>query len=69
MGKVSDLSEKRLEPRGGKPVRARQEPDGMKVEREIKGLSGSGTNLNEAVGRSYLEAGVRASLRLEWQQM
>lgn len=50
-------------------MRARQEPDGMKVEREIKGLSGSGTNLNEAVGLSNLEAGVRASLRLEWQQM
>ena len=50
-------------------MRARQEPDAMRVERKINGLSGSGTNLNEAVGRSYLEAGVRASLRLEWQQM
>ena len=50
-------------------MRAWQEPEEMRVEREIKGLSGSGTNLNETVGRSYLEAGVRASLRLEWQQM
>ena len=50
-------------------MRARQEPDGMRVEREIKGLSGSDTNLNEAVGPTHLEAGVRASLRLEWQQM
>ena len=46
MGKVADLSEKRLKPRGGKPVRARQEPDALTFEREINGLSGSGTNLN-----------------------
>ena len=50
-------------------MRARQEPDALTFEREINGLSGSGTNLNEAVGRSNHEAGVRASLRLEWQQM
>ena len=45
-GKVADLSEKGLEPRGGKPVRARQEPDALRVKREINGLSDSGTNLN-----------------------
>lgn len=51
MGKVADLSEKRLEPRGGKPVRARQEPDALTFERVINGLFGSGTNLNLAVQR------------------
>ena len=35
MGKVADLSEKRLEPRGGKDVSPRQEPDGQRFEREI----------------------------------
>ena len=65
MGKVADLSEKRLEPRGGKPVRARQEPDALTFERETNGLSGSGTNLNEAVQPTYLEAGIRAILWLE----
>ena len=44
-GKVADLSEKRLEPRGGKDVSPRQEPDALRVKREINGLSGSGTNL------------------------
>ena len=46
MGKVADLSEKRLEPRGGKDVSPRQEPDALTFERVINGLSGSGTNLN-----------------------
>ena len=36
MGKVADLSENRLEPRGGKDVSPRQEPDGQRVEREIR---------------------------------
>ena len=45
--------------------RARQEPDALTFEREINGLSGSGRNLNEAVGPTNLEAGVRAILWLE----
>ena len=37
-------------------MRARQEPDALNFEREINGLSGSGTNLNEAVHPIALEA-------------
>ena len=47
-------------------MRARQEPDALRVEREINDLSGSGTNLNEAVQPTHLEAGVRASLWDLW---
>ena len=43
-------------------MKARQEPDALSFKREINGLSGSDTNLNEAVGPTHLEAGVRASL-------
>ena len=46
-------------------MRARQEPDALTFERETNGLSGSGTNLNEAVQPTYLEAGIRAILWLE----
>ena len=42
-------------------MRARQEPDALTYEREINGLSGSGTNLNEVVHPITLEAGIRAS--------
>ena len=65
MRKVADLSKNRLEPRGGKDVSPRQEPDALAFKREINGLSGSGTNLNEAVQPTHLEAGVRAILWLE----